>query len=275
MRALRRSGATFLCSCQPPRQIPTRARGTNDNRPSCTARRRPIFIPLCGLLKAIVILRSAATKESKTSVHTMAVQEEAAPQMEALDSSAPLRYGRNGQSGKLSPRTETEQLLRTEYRSREERVIRHLSSIAEVVDDIDAAVDFYRRVLGLPVDHEPGGGYATVTMPGALHFSIWSRRAAAEATFGDEAAADRIPIGFSVEFEVDSVDSAAETAGESRSADSSGSEGGAVGPDDKPLHAPQRDAWWILGNAVGTPHQPGPASLSRISQPWVVRQVTL
>ena len=91
-------------------------------------------------------------------------------------------------------------------------MIRHLSSIAEVVDDIDAAVGFYRDVLGLPVDHEPGGGYATVTMPGALHFSIWSRRAAAEATFGDEAAANRIPLGFSVEFEVDSVHSATEAA---------------------------------------------------------------
>ena len=89
-------------------------------------------------------------------------------------------------------------------------MIRHLSSIAEVVDDIDAAVEFYRDVLGLPVDHEPGGGYATVAMPGALHFSIWSRAAAAEATFGDAAAADRIPLGFSVEFEVDSVGSATE-----------------------------------------------------------------
>ena len=93
-------------------------------------------------------------------------------------------------------------------------MIRHLSSIAEVVDDIDAAVGFYRDVLGLPVDHEPGGGYATVTMPGALHFSIWSRASAAEATFGDEAAANRIPLGFSVEFEVDAVDSAAEAASE-------------------------------------------------------------
>ena len=93
-------------------------------------------------------------------------------------------------------------------------MIRHLSSIAEVVDDIDAAVGFYRDVLQLPVDHEPGGRYATVTMPGALHFSIWSRRAAAEATFGDETAIDRVPLGFSVEFEVDAVGAAAETVSE-------------------------------------------------------------
>ena len=93
-------------------------------------------------------------------------------------------------------------------------MIRHISAIAEVVDDVDAAVEFYRDVLGLPVDHETGGGYATVTMPGALHFSIWSRRAAAGATFSDEAEADRIPLGFSVEFEVDAVVPATEAVSE-------------------------------------------------------------
>ena len=93
-------------------------------------------------------------------------------------------------------------------------MIRHISAIAEVVDDVDAAVAFYRDVLGLTVEHQPGGGYATVEISGALHFSIWSRSAAAEATYGDEAAADRIPLGFSVEFEVDSVDDATDAIGE-------------------------------------------------------------
>ena len=46
IRAHRSSGATFLHACQPPRQIPRRARGTNDRRPSCTARRSAIFISL-------------------------------------------------------------------------------------------------------------------------------------------------------------------------------------------------------------------------------------
>ncbi len=87
-------------------------------------------------------------------------------------------------------------------------MIRHLSAIAEVVDDVDAAVDFYRDMLGLTVEHQPGGGYTTVEISGALHFSIWSRSAAAVATFGDEDAIDRIPLGFSMEFEVDSVSSA-------------------------------------------------------------------
>ena len=93
-------------------------------------------------------------------------------------------------------------------------MIRHISAIAEVVDDVDAAVEFYRDVLGLTVEHQPGGVYATVEISGALHFSIWSRSAAAEATYGDEAASDRIPLGFSVEFEVDSVDDATDAIGE-------------------------------------------------------------
>ena len=93
-------------------------------------------------------------------------------------------------------------------------MIRHISAIAEVVDDVDAAVEFYRDVLGLTVEHQPGGGYATVEITGALHFSIWSRSAAAVATFGDEDAVDCIPLGFSVEFEVDSVSDATDAISE-------------------------------------------------------------
>ena len=96
----------------------------------------------------------------------------------------------------------------------EGQVIRHVSGIAEIVDDVDAAAQFYREVLGLPVDHEPGGDYAVVKVPGVLHFGLWSRAAAAEATFGDRNAVERIPLGFCVEFEVDSVGPAAEAIGE-------------------------------------------------------------
>lgn len=93
-------------------------------------------------------------------------------------------------------------------------MIRHLSGIGEIVDDVDAAAQFYREVLGLPVDHEPGGSYAVVKVPGVLHYGLWSREAAAEATFGDKGAANRIPLGISVEFEVDSVSPTADTIGE-------------------------------------------------------------
>lgn len=87
-------------------------------------------------------------------------------------------------------------------------MIRHLASIAEIVDDFDGAVVFYRDTLGATVKEE-SPGYAVFELPGVLHFAVWSRAAAAEATYGDAGATDRIPLGWSLGFEVDSVDAAA------------------------------------------------------------------
>ncbi|MDA0769505.1 MAG: VOC family protein [Chloroflexi bacterium] len=87
-------------------------------------------------------------------------------------------------------------------------MIRHVAGIAEVVEDVGSAVRYYTDVLGLSVEHQDGSGYAVVDVPGVLHYGLWSRRAAAEATFGDPQAADRIPLGFSVGFEVDNVEDA-------------------------------------------------------------------
>ena len=84
-------------------------------------------------------------------------------------------------------------------------MIRHVSSIAEIVDDMDAAVGFYRDVLGLPVKYEAGAEYAEVEIGGVLHFALWRRSAAAETTFGDAGQADRVPLGFTLGFEVDEV----------------------------------------------------------------------
>jgi catechol 2,3-dioxygenase-like lactoylglutathione lyase family enzyme len=84
-------------------------------------------------------------------------------------------------------------------------MIRHLAGIAEVVEDMTAAVAFYRDVLGLAVEYEEGSRYGLVLVPGVIHFGLWSRAAAAIATFGDEAQVDRIPLGFTVGFEVDEV----------------------------------------------------------------------
>lgn len=83
-------------------------------------------------------------------------------------------------------------------------MLRHLASIAEVVDDVDAAVHFYRDILGLEVKVH-NEGYADVTVPGTLHFGIWSRAEAATATYGSPEAASRVPLGFTVGFEVDDV----------------------------------------------------------------------
>lgn len=89
-------------------------------------------------------------------------------------------------------------------------MIRHVAGIAEIVDDMEAAVDYYRNVLGLTVHHEQGTGYADVEVPGVLHLGIWLRSRAVERVFGDPAAAERIPLGFTVGFEVDSVDAASD-----------------------------------------------------------------
>ena len=93
-------------------------------------------------------------------------------------------------------------------------MLRHLASIAEVVEDVDAAVRFYRDILGLEVEVH-NEGYADVTVPGTLHFGIWSRVEAAKATYGSPEAAERVPLGFTVGFEVDDV-----AAAEKRLADS-------------------------------------------------------
>ena len=91
-------------------------------------------------------------------------------------------------------------------------MIRHVAGVGEVVDDVGAAVAFYRDVLQLEVEHEQGTDYATIIVSGILHWGLWDRRAAAESTFGDREQAHRIPLGFCVGFEVDDVEADAEAA---------------------------------------------------------------
>ena len=84
-------------------------------------------------------------------------------------------------------------------------MIRHVASIAEIVNDVDAAARFYRDILGIPLEWEEGASYVDVKLPGILQFAIWSRRSTAEATFGDAEVVDKVPLGFTVGFEVDSA----------------------------------------------------------------------
>ena len=84
-------------------------------------------------------------------------------------------------------------------------MIRHVSSIAEVVEDVEAAITFYRDVLGLEVEADPEQGYGLVKIDGVFHFGLWSRRAAAMSIYGDPDATERVPLGFAVGFEVDDV----------------------------------------------------------------------
>lgn len=85
-------------------------------------------------------------------------------------------------------------------------MLRHVASVAEIVEDLSAAIRFYREVLGLRVEPVPGAGYAKVELPGILHFGIWDRAHAARAVLGPDTARERIPLGLSIGFEVDGVD---------------------------------------------------------------------
>ncbi len=92
-------------------------------------------------------------------------------------------------------------------------MIRHAAGIAEIVDDLPQAAAFYRDVLGLEVSLEAGAGYASVQVPGVLHFGLWQRASAAAVIHGEGAAPERVPLGFTVGFEAASVPrSAAELA---------------------------------------------------------------
>jgi len=89
-------------------------------------------------------------------------------------------------------------------------MIRHLAGLAEIVEDVDAAVDFYTGVLGLELEKRMNQDYAILKAPGVLHFGVWSREAAAEATFGSRDATDRVALGFTIEFEMNDIDTASQ-----------------------------------------------------------------
>ena len=85
-------------------------------------------------------------------------------------------------------------------------MIRHVAGIAEIVEDLDGAVRFYRDVLGLGIEVKDPAGYAEVKIGGVLHFGLWQRGHAARSV---GVASERIALGFTLGLEVDAVDSAA------------------------------------------------------------------
>lgn len=87
-------------------------------------------------------------------------------------------------------------------------MLRHVAGLAEIVENVDEALSFYRDVLGMTVEQRANDGYAMLAVPGILHFGIWDRRQAAKIVYGNEDQADRIPLGFTLEFEVDAADEA-------------------------------------------------------------------
>jgi catechol 2,3-dioxygenase-like lactoylglutathione lyase family enzyme len=95
-------------------------------------------------------------------------------------------------------------------------MVRHLAGVAEIVEDVPAAVAFYRDTLGFTVKQQMGDDYVVFVVPGILHFGVWSRAAAAAAVFGDPAAADSVPLGFHLEFEVDDLEQTGKQIGASQ-----------------------------------------------------------
>ena len=93
-------------------------------------------------------------------------------------------------------------------------MIRHVAGVGEIVEDVEAAVAFYRDVLGLEVEYDGSGSYADVKVAGIAHYGLWGRRHAAEAILGNADLADQVPLGFALGFEVDAVEEAAQLAGE-------------------------------------------------------------
>lgn len=132
-------------------------------------------------------------------------------------------------------------------------MIRHLAGIAEIVDDLEAAVSFYRDDLGLEVDTSESTDYASVKIPGVIHFGLWSREAAAEATLGDRAAVDRIAPGFTIEFEGDDVATAAQAL-----------EGRGL----KLIHGPREEPW---GQTTARFPTPSGAICGIAETPWARR----
>jgi len=133
-------------------------------------------------------------------------------------------------------------------------MIRHLAGIAEVVDDLQAAVSFYRNDLGLEVDDSVSADYASVKIPGVIHFGLWSREAAAEATFGDRGAVDRVALGLTIEFEVEEVPAASQAL-ESRGIEL--------------LHGPKTEPW---GQTTARFALPSGALCGIAATPWA-RQI--
>ncbi|MBW4473571.1 MAG: VOC family protein [Stenomitos rutilans HA7619-LM2] len=88
-------------------------------------------------------------------------------------------------------------------------MLRHIAGLAEIVEDVNEALVFYRDVLGLTVEKHDSDDYAMLSVPGVLHFGLWNRGHAAESVFGSREYAERIPLGFTLEFEVDDVKHAA------------------------------------------------------------------
>jgi predicted enzyme related to lactoylglutathione lyase len=86
-----------------------------------------------------------------------------------------------------------------------------VAGVSPIVRDRDASVDFYERVLGIPLDKDDDSDYvATNSLDGVKHLGLWRLSDAAEACFGTPEWPPGVPEPqATIEFDVDDVDAAA------------------------------------------------------------------
>jgi predicted enzyme related to lactoylglutathione lyase len=86
-----------------------------------------------------------------------------------------------------------------------------VAGVSPIVDDRDASVAFYERVLGIPLEHDDDSEYvATNSLDGLKHMGLWRLADASEACFGSGEWPSDVPVPqATIEFDVDDVDAAA------------------------------------------------------------------
>jgi catechol 2,3-dioxygenase-like lactoylglutathione lyase family enzyme len=89
-----------------------------------------------------------------------------------------------------------------------------IASVAVITADPPQSRKLFIDTLGLPLEGEPDGYYASGSIGGSNHFGVWPLSEAAEACFGTpDWPSDRVVPQASIEFEVEDVE-AVEAAGE-------------------------------------------------------------
>jgi catechol 2,3-dioxygenase-like lactoylglutathione lyase family enzyme len=86
-----------------------------------------------------------------------------------------------------------------------------VAGVSPIVHDREASLDFFERVLGIPLEHDDDSGYvATDALDGLKHLGLWRLADAAESCFGTSEWPPDVPVPqATIEFDVDDVDSAA------------------------------------------------------------------
>jgi catechol 2,3-dioxygenase-like lactoylglutathione lyase family enzyme len=82
-----------------------------------------------------------------------------------------------------------------------------VASVAVIASDPPQSHKLFIEALGLPLEGEGDGYYASGNVPGSKHFGVWPLSQAAEACFGTPSwPEDRVAPQASIEFEVEDAE---------------------------------------------------------------------